>query len=114
MSISVFAPLGVSGVISYADDSTDTSVETVAANSILVHNLDSANVAVINVSFNSLDTNAVVPTSGMNGQGTVLGPRNTILLNIPQSVNNGTMYVSAAGVSGTGKVYFSLGTFANG
>jgi hypothetical protein len=114
MSLSVFTPLGVSGVISYADDSTDAAVTVTAANGVQVFNADTGNIVVVNIGFNSLDHNAVVPTSGANGQGTVLGPRSQLTLNIPQAVNNSTMYISAAGVSGTGNVYFSLGTFANG
>lgn len=107
--MSTFIPLGSSGVLSYADDSTDAAVTCIGATAIQVVNPDTANVVVFNVSFNALDHNAVVPTSELNGTGTVIGPNSTVTLSIPQAQYGQTMYVSAAGVSGTGNVYFSLG-----
>lgn len=110
-----FAPLGGSAVVAYADDSTDTSI-TIAAgsagtpNALLVVNPDAANVVAVSVSFDSLDTNAVVPLSGFNGVGTVVGPASSVLLAIPTAqYQTGSLYVSAAGVSGTGNVYVTPG-----
>jgi len=109
MSIPVFTPSGISGILAYADDSTDTSTVEGGATALMVFNADTANVVAVNVSFNSLDTNAVVPTSGTNGVGTVVGPNQTIILSIPQSAYNNTMYVSVAGDSGTGNVFITPG-----
>ena len=112
MSTPVFAPSGKSYALAYADDSTETSTVEGGATAILVYNNDAANVVVFNVGFTDGDTDAVVPISGVtNGKGTVVGPRSTVLLNIPQCAYTDTMYVSVAGVSGTGNVYFSTGAF---
>lgn len=110
-----FQPLGPSGVIAYADDSTDAS-ETIEPgstglpNALFVVNGDAANVVVVNYSFDALDTNAVVPTSGFNGTGTVVGPLGSALVRMPSTYVQGNIYVSAAGVSGTGSVYITPGT----
>ena len=110
MSTPVFTPVGTSFALAYADDSTDASTVENGATALLVYNPDTANVVVVNVSFNSLDTNAVVPVSGgAAGQGTVVGPQQQLVLNIPQAAYNGTMYVAVAGVSGTGNVYITPG-----
>ena len=109
MSNPVFAPSGKSFVLSYADDSTDTSTVEGGATGILVFNADTANVVVFNVGFTDGDTDAIVPQSGVEGRGTVIGPNSTVLLNIPQCAYASTMYVSVAGVSGTGNVYFTTG-----
>lgn len=109
MSTPVFTPVGISGILTYADDSTDTSTIENGATALLVFNADTANVVAVNVSFDPLDTNAVVPTSGTNGVGTVVGPNQQIILHIPQAAYNGTMYVSVAGDSGTGNVFITPG-----
>jgi hypothetical protein len=109
MSTPVFTPVGISGILAYADDSTDTSTIENGATALLVYNADTANVVAVNVSFDPLDTNAVVPTSGTNGVGTVVGPQQQIVLHIPQAAYNGTMYVSVAGDSGTGNVFITPG-----
>jgi hypothetical protein len=109
MSTPVFTPVGISGILSYADDSTDTSTIENGATALLVYNADTANVVAVNVSFNPLDTNAVVPTNGTNGIGTVVGPNTTLILRIPQAAFNNTMYVAVAGVSGTGNVFITPG-----
>ena len=111
MNGSVFAPSGKSFALAYADDSTDTSTVEGGATAILVTNTDAANVVVFNVGFTDGDTDAVVPISGgAQGKGTVIGPRSTVLLSIPQCAYTSTMYVSVAGVSGTGNVYVSTGS----
>lgn len=107
-----FAPSGKSMVLAYADDSTDASTETGAAQAVSVFNGDAANVVVVNFGFTSDgDTDAVVPTTADNGQGTVIGPRQQITMALPQAAYNSTMWVSVAGVSGTGNVYISKGSF---
>ena len=110
MSTTVFTPVGTSFALAYADDSTDSSTTMPGATALLVVNSDAANVVVVNVSFDADDTNAVVPISGgVAGQGTVVGPNQQLVLNIPQATYNGTMYVAVAGVSGTGNVYITPG-----
>jgi hypothetical protein len=110
-----FQPLGPSGVIAYADDSTDTSQiiepgSTGLPNALYIVNADTANVVVVGTSFNAEDTNAVVPTSGFNGTGTVVGPMSSALIRLESTYVQGNIYVSAAGVSGTGNVYITPGT----
>lgn len=109
MSTPVFTPVGISGVLAYADDSTDASTQIAGASALLVFNGDAANVVVVSVGFTDGTTDAVVPTSGFNGQGTVVGPRQQLILSIPQAVYNNPMWVSVAGVSGTGNVYITPG-----
>lgn len=109
-----FIPQGPSAVIAYADDSTDTSItlapgSTGVPNVLYCVNPDTANVVVVNYSFNSLDTNAVVPTSGANGTGVVIGAASAVLIRVDSAYQSGNLYVSAAGVSGTGNVYVSPG-----
>jgi hypothetical protein len=73
-------------------------------------NEDQSNVVVVNVSFDSADTNAVVPTSGANGVGCVIAPYGYAMIAIPQAANAPTtFYISAAGRSGTGNVYITPG-----
>lgn len=108
----VFAPTGVSYVIAYADDSTDASLEVAAAQAVSVFNSDAANVVVVNFGFNSDgDTDAVVPAAGVPGKGTVVGPRQQLTFSLPQAGYLPTMFVSVAGVSGTGNVFISTGSF---
>lgn len=107
----VFAPSGKSYIIAYADDSTDSSLEVPAAQAVSVFNPDAANVVVVNFSFVDTDTNASVPLAGDPGQGTVIGPRQQITLSIPQAGYVTPMFISVAGVSATGNVYVSTGSF---
>ena len=110
MNSPVFAPTGQSYNIPYAGDSTDTSEEIPAAQAVSVFNPDTANVVVVNVGFTDGDTDAVVPISGGTaGKGSVIGPNQTVILNIPQAAYNTPMYVSVAGVSGTGNVFITPG-----
>ena len=60
-------------------------------------------------SFDQFDHNAVVPTSGANGTGVVVGPKTAVQLRIDSTYQSGNLYVSAAGVSGTGSVYVTPG-----
>lgn len=110
-----FQPIGASGVIAYADDSTNTSEVIVnggfgAPNALLIVNDDAANVAVVSTSLNAQDTNAIVPTSGFNGLGVVVAPLSSTLIRLETTYVTGNVYVSAAGVSGTGNVYITPGT----
>jgi len=104
-----FAPSGRSVVLTYADDSTETSTLAGGAVNWLVFNPDAANVVVVSFGFTDGDTDAVVPTSGANGKGTVVGPRQQVVLNVPQCAYAAQVYVSVAGVSGTGNVYLTPG-----
>ena len=109
-----FIPQGPSAVIAYADDSTDTSVQLNTnlygvPNCLLIVNPDAANVVAVNYSFDALDTNASVPTSGANGTGVVVAPGSQVLVRINSTYQTGNLYVSAVGVSTTGNVYVSPG-----
>lgn len=104
-----FTPSGKSIVLAYTDDSTETSTEVSGATAFLVVNADTANVAVVNFGFTNGDTDAIVPTSGANGAGTVIGPASQIVLNVPQCAHSATVWISVAGVSGTGNVYLTPG-----
>lgn len=109
-----FIPQGPSAIIAYADDSTDTSVTLDTStygipNVLLVVNPDVANVVAVNYSFEALDTNASVPTSGANGIGTIVGPASTVMLKIDSKYQSGSIYVSAAGDSATGSVFVTPG-----
>jgi hypothetical protein len=106
----VFTPQGRSVVLAYADDSTETSTLAGGATGWLVFNPDVANVVVVNFGFTDGDTDAVVPTSGANGKGTVIGPGQQVVLNVPQCAYAAQVYVSVAGVSGTGNVFLTPGT----
>jgi hypothetical protein len=108
--ISQFTPSGPSIVLTYADDSTDASTAVTGATAFMVLNPDTANVIVFNTGFTDGDTDAVVPTSGANGKGTVIGPGQQVVLKFPQSqTSQGPVYISVAGVSGTGNVYITPG-----
>jgi hypothetical protein len=109
-----FIPQGPSAIIAYADDSTDTSItlDTGAygvPNCLLVVNPDAANVVAFSYSFDSLNTNASVPTSGANGVGCVIGPSSTVLLRIDSQYRTGNLYLSAAGDTSTGNVFVTPG-----
>jgi hypothetical protein len=104
-----FTPSGRSVVLTYTDDSTDVSELSAGAVNWLVVNPDTANVVVVSFGFSDLDTDAVVPTSGDNGRGTVIGAGQQIVLSVPQCAYSATVYVSVAGVSGTGNVYLTPG-----
>ena len=104
-----FTPSGRSIVLAYADDSTEVSTEVAGATQFLAVNTDAANVVVVNFGFTNNDVDAVVPTSGANGRGTVIGPRSQVLINVPQCSHSATVWISVAGVSGTGNVYLTPG-----
>ena len=104
-----FAPSGSSTLLAYADDSTETSTLAGGAIKFLVVNPDTANVVVVSFGFTDGDTDAVVPTSGSNGKGTVIGPASQVVLSVPQCAYAPQVYVSVAGVSGTGNVYLTPG-----
>ena len=104
-----FAPSGSSVVLTYSDDSTETSTLAGGAINWLVFNPDTANVVVVSFGFTDGDTDAVVPTSGANGKGTVIGPGQQVILNVPQCAYAAQVYVSVAGDSATGNVYLTPG-----
>ena len=108
--ITQFTPSGKSIVLTYADDSTDASTSVIGATAFLVFNPDAANVVVFNAGYSNGDVDAVVPTSGQNGFGTVVGPRQQVVLQYPQSrTSQGPMFISVAGVTSTGSVYITPG-----
>ena len=109
-----FIPQGPSIVIAYADDSTDTSVTYNPGSQgmpdvLYVVNPDTANVVAVNVSFDPLDTNASIPTSGANGIGTIIAPYGYAMIAIDSTYRTGNIYLSAAGDSATGNVYVTPG-----
>ena len=107
----VFTATGASGVLDYADDSTEVSIEVPVATHLLVFNPDTANVVVVSVGQTDGDVDAIVPTSDFNGSGVVVAPSSTMIIAVPQSqFVGGTMWISVAGVSGTGNVYITPGT----
>ena len=109
-----FVYQGNSAIIAYADDSTDTATELTPGsygipNSLLIFNPDVANVVTVNYGFDQYDHNSVVPTSGFNGQGVVVGPNSTVQVRVPNQYQTTSLYVSVAGVSGTGNVFITPG-----
>ena len=109
-----FIPQGPSAIVAWTDDSTDTSVtldtgQYGVPNALLVVNPDTADVVAFSYSFDALDTNASVPTSGANGIGCVIGPSSTVLLRIDSQYRTGNLYLSVAGDTGTGNVYVTPG-----
>jgi len=109
-----FIPQGPSVILPYTDDSTDNSVTldmgALGVPDVLyVVNPDTANVVVVNVSFDALDTNASVPTSGANGVGTVIAPFGYAMIAIDSRYRTGNIYLSAAGDSATGNVFVTPG-----
>lgn len=110
-----FTPVGASIIAPYADDSTDTSITITPGsaglpNVLYVVNPDTANVVVVNTSFDALDTNASIPTSGANGTGVVIGAGATAMIRVPNvPYIQGNLYVSVAGDSATGNVFITPG-----
>ena len=107
--MTTFTPSGHSVVLTYADDSTETSTLAGGAVAWLVVNPDTAYVVGVSFGFTDGDTDAVVPTSGANGRGTVIGAGQQVVLNVPQCAYAQQVYVSVAGVSGAGNVYLTPG-----
>jgi hypothetical protein len=110
-----FTPVGPSIIAPYADDSTDTAITIQPGSAGLPNvlycvNVDTANVVVVNTSFDVLDTNASIPTSGANGLGVVIGPSSTAMIRVPGvAYIQGNLYVSVAGDSATGNVFITPG-----
>ena len=107
--MTTFAPSGSSTVLTYADDSTEVSTLAGGAIKFLVVNPDTANVVVVNFGFADGDVDAIVPTNGSNGRGTVIAPSSQVILSVPQCAYAAQVFVSVAGVSGTGNVYLTPG-----
>jgi hypothetical protein len=107
----VFTPVGASGIIDYADDSTEVSLENSGATAFLVFNPDAANVVVVNIGFTDGEVDAIVPTSDFNGAGLVVAPGQSIVYAVPQKqFASGNIFISVAGESATGNVYITPGT----
>jgi len=102
-------------VITYADDSTEVSLEIdqPAPTHLCVVNPDAANVVVVNAGFTDTLVDAVVPTSDQNGQGLVIGPLGTLFfaLDSTRASESGNLYISVAGASPTGSVYITPGQY---
>ena len=106
----LFTPVGNSIVLTYADDSTNVSTQILGASAFSVYNADAANVVVFSAGATDFGTDAVVPTSGANGKGIVIGPKQQLLVGCGfGQFNVGPVYISVAGVSGTGNVYITPG-----
>lgn len=114
MSQGIFSPSGQTYKLAYADDSTDTSTEISAATAVSVFNPDTANVVAVSFGFGvDGDNNAFLPTGGTTaGEGVIVGPSQTLTVNLPQAgyIGTNTMLVAVAGDSPTGNVYISLGS----
>jgi hypothetical protein len=107
---SVFTTVGASMRIAYAGDSTDTSLEVSAAEAFLVYNPDVANVIVFSVGASDGRVNAVVPQSGADGDGVVIGPKQQAIIGYgPAQFSTGTVFISVAGDSASGNVYVTPG-----
>jgi len=107
----VFTPVGASLVLAYADDSTDVSTSVPGASAFSVYNFDAANVVVFNVGASNNDTDAVVPTNSTNGRGIVIGPKQQVLVGCGfAQYTAGNVFISVAGVSGSGNVYITPGS----
>jgi len=110
-----FTPVGSSIIAAYADDSTDTAITVTPGsaglpNVLYCFNPDTANVVAVNTSFDALDHNASIPTSGANGIGVIIGPNGSAMIRLPQvPYIQGNLYVSVAGDSATGNVFITPG-----
>lgn len=106
----IFTPVGASGVIAYADDSTAVSIENSGATALYIVNPDTANVVVVSAGFTDGEVDAIVPLSDFNGEGVVIGPNSSLIYALPQKQwSTGNIYISVAGVSATGNVYITPG-----
>ena len=107
----VFTPIGASGIIDYADDSTEVSLENTGASAFLIFNPDTANVVVVNIGFEDGAVDAIVPTNEFNGAGVVIGPQQSIVYHLPQKLySTANVFISVAGDSASGNVYITPGT----
>lgn len=105
-----FTPVGNTALVTYADDSSDIRVSTVGANAIMVYNPDGANVIAVGTGLTSGEVDAVVPTSGFNGEGCIVAPGATVIIRIPQAqYAAGNIFVCVAGESATGSVFITPG-----
>ena len=113
--MSAFQPTGRSIVLTYADDSTDVSlaIDQPAPTHLCVVNMDAANVIAFNAGFTDGEVDAIVPLSGQNGEGLVIGPGSTLFfaLDTTRASEGGNLYISVAGVSVTGTVYVTPGQY---
>lgn len=111
-----FLPTLEPRVIDYTDDSSSADTEFAVGSSgatvLYVVNADVANVAVVGASYSDMGHDAIIPIGNAAGSGTVIPPATGMFLALPVTgTNPGTIFVSAAGVSGTGSVYVTPGTF---
>jgi hypothetical protein len=109
-----FRVQGASAKIAYADDSTDTATELVhgsfgAPNSLYIFNPDAANVVAVSYGFNSLSHNAIVPNTGFDGEGVVVGPGQSVQVLVDNKYQTASLWISVAGDSATGNVFVTPG-----
>ena len=113
--MSAFQPSGRSMKLAYADDSTDYSmaIDQPAPTHLCVVNIDAANVVAFNAGFTDGDVDAIIPTSGQNGAGLIIGAGETLFfaLDTTRASESGNLFVSIAGVSPTGNVYVTPGQY---
>ena len=109
--MTIFTPVGASGRLAYANDSTEVSIENSGATHLMCFNPDATNVVVVNAGFVDGDVDAIVPTSDFNGAGMVIGPQQTVIYYLPQKrYASGPIFISVAGDSATGNVFITPGT----
>lgn len=113
--MSAFYPSGQSMIVAYADDSTDIRlpIDQPAPTHLCIVNPDAANVVVVNAGFTEGDVDAIVPTSGQNGAGLVVGPNSTAFFALASTrgSESGNLYIAVAGASATGNVYITPGLY---
>lgn len=106
-----FTPVGPSGIIAYADDSSDVRIPTTGANALWIYNPDTANVVAVTAGYVEGDQDAIIPTSDFNGEGVIIGPQETMIYRLPNAAfATGNIYICVAGDSATGNVYVCPGT----
>lgn len=108
-----FKPLGPNYLLSLADDSSLATLQIADNNAVgatwQVSNLDSANVAYVQISTEEFDGGAIAPIEDAPGQGTAILPRQSVFVNVNVTgIETGNVFVSGA-VSGTATVIFVPG-----
>ena len=108
-----FLPLGPNYLLTLADDSSLATLQIADNNAVgvtwQVSNLDTANTAYVQISTDSTDGGAYVPSAGVPGQGTAILPKQSVFVNVNVTgIATGNVYISGA-VTGTADVIFAAG-----
>jgi len=103
-----FLPLGPNYLLDLADDSSLATLQIADNNAVgatwQVSNLDSANVAYVQISTEEFDGGAIVPGVGVPGQGTAILPKQSVFVTVNiTGIATGNVFVSGA-VTGTATV----------